>query len=202
MRYDMLWTAVAVAVILGGSGAARADFIVNGGFETGNFSYWTHTSDGGDAVSPSSLAVHSGQFGAVLQPRGGANGLSQVVTGLIPGNLYTVSFWLSNLSNTGSGSFSAIVSSGGHPLVSVAIPRSTPAFPYTEFSHDFVATSPTATVSLSYQTAPGQWLLDDVSLTAAPSTSVMPAPPSAVGLLSGLVAMGIVQRRRRRGSSR
>jgi len=66
----------------------------NGGFETGDFTFWSTSGNFQDSfVTGSSPYVHSGGFGAQLGPIGSLGYLSQSV-GTVPGQLYVISFWL------------------------------------------------------------------------------------------------------------
>ncbi len=72
--------------------------VVNGGFETGNFSGWSTSGNFGDGqtfVTTEPIFVHSGQYGAELGPAGSLGYLSQNLPTL-PGQLYALSLWLDN----------------------------------------------------------------------------------------------------------
>ncbi len=75
--------------------------VLNGGFEMGNFSFWTMSGNLNSVyglVTSNSLYVHSGQYGAQLGPVGSPGYLSQTLTTSI-GQWYLISLWL----NTPSG---------------------------------------------------------------------------------------------------
>src|SRR5689334_18970366 len=76
------------------SGAARADLVVNGGFETGDFTGWTLTGNSG-FISITNNA-HSGSFAASFGAVGSPTFLSQTLT-TTSGTTYTISYWLTNL---------------------------------------------------------------------------------------------------------
>jgi hypothetical protein len=66
----------------------------NGGFETGDFTFWSTSGNFQDSyVTSGSPYVHSGTFGAELGPIGSLGYLSQSVA-TMPGNLYVISCWL------------------------------------------------------------------------------------------------------------
>ena len=66
----------------------------NGGFETGDFTGWSGSGNFTDcAVSSSTPAVNSGQYGALLGPAGSPGFLSQTVP-TVPGQTYLLSLWL------------------------------------------------------------------------------------------------------------
>jgi hypothetical protein len=87
----------AVAVLVMGVGAARADF-VNPGFETGDFSGWTLTGNSGFSSIVTS-PVQPGNFAASFGPVGSLTFLSQTVSDTA-GITYTVGGWLRNNGGT------------------------------------------------------------------------------------------------------
>ena len=71
-----------------------AQEVQNGGFETGNFSFWTESGNFTDcAVGGSSPAVYSGNYGALLGPAGTLGYLSQSLP-TVAGQPYLLSLWL------------------------------------------------------------------------------------------------------------
>ena len=64
----------------------------NGGFETGDFSYWILSGNTADTEVNTTFA-HSGQFGAALGPVGSLGYLSQSIP-TVPGWWYRLSLWL------------------------------------------------------------------------------------------------------------
>jgi subtilase family serine protease len=71
--------------------------VQNGGFETGDFSFWTLTDNGGpDFVdNGSEISPHSGDYVAALGQADSVAHLSQTLQ-TIPGQSYLLSFWLIN----------------------------------------------------------------------------------------------------------
>jgi len=68
--------------------------VQNGGFETGNFNYWSESGNFTDcAVSGSVPAVYSGNYGALLGPVGTLGYLSQSLP-TAAGQAYVLSLWL------------------------------------------------------------------------------------------------------------
>jgi hypothetical protein len=81
--------------------------VQNGGFETGDFSFWTATGDFSYcAVSTSPLYAHSGRYGASLGPPGALSYLSQTLP-TTPGQLYLLSLWLDSPDGLMPNEFSA-----------------------------------------------------------------------------------------------
>src|SRR5436190_16371503 len=90
---SVLAASVALA-FFGFLASANANLVVNGGFETGDFSGWTLT---GNTVfsgveCPGSALVFEGNCDAFFGPTGSTGGITQTLTGLTVGALYTESF--------------------------------------------------------------------------------------------------------------
>jgi len=80
--------------------------VQNGGFETGDFSFWTLSGNTSDtSVVTGSDYVHSGQYGAELGPSGSLGWLSQTLP-TSPAQLYQVSLWLDSPDGEGPNEFS------------------------------------------------------------------------------------------------
>jgi hypothetical protein len=76
--------------------------IQNGGFEAGNFSFWTTSGNFAScSVVSSPTYIHSGNFGAQLGPSGSLGFLSQSVP-TIPGQFYLISCWVNSDGETPS----------------------------------------------------------------------------------------------------
>ena len=186
--------ASATAVLLFASTAAGAA-IINGGFETGNFSGWTQFGDtsftgvvdvsGTTPGNPS--PVESGTFAASFGPAT-PGGIFQSVT-TTPGTTYTVLFGLQaerdvlGVATPNSFAFSW----AGTPRLSLV---NSPAFAYHDFSFNLLATAATTDLRFTFTNAPAFWDLDNVSVTAA-------VPEPATLALLGLGALAAVFNRRR-----
>jgi hypothetical protein len=182
------WVAGGLAVAaLFAATAVHAD-IVNGGFETGDFTGWTQFGNT-EFTSVDNQSPHSGTYGAYFGPTtvgGGVGGISQVVT-TTPGNVYHVFFWLQNeadvLGATSPNSFQ--FSWGGAPAMTLT---DAAAFGYTEYAFDLLATTASTELKFTFGHDPALWDLDDVTIPE-------PGTLALVGLAGGLAAM--LGRRRR-----
>jgi hypothetical protein len=176
-----------VAAVLLAAGAAQANLVTNGGFETGDFSGWTVSSDpvfdGVDTGAP-----HDGSYAAFFGNPGTSTIKQTIAT--VAGSYYKVSFWLQLESdvtgvaapNAFSYDFGSYTGQGS--LVNAA------AFGYTEFDAIFTASGPTTDLAFHFSDAPAFWDLDSVSVT-------LPEPGS-IALLAAAGLAGILACHRRR----
>jgi hypothetical protein len=185
----------ACALLLCGAGQARANLIVNGGFETGDFTGWTLTGNPGFISIVSGGLQHSGNFAASFGAVGSPTNLSQTQNiATIAGHTYTLDFWLRN---DGGPENHFTASFDGVTVVKL---DNSSAFGYTEFTFsNLVATSNSTAVSFSFQQNPSFWRFDDVSVEDnTPPAVPEPASLALFGIGSaGIVGYGWRQRRRR-----
>jgi|GEM_PF-5538115 len=186
MRFFILNSSV-LALLLCGLSQANAG-IINGGFETGDFSGWTT----GPISYPESIVtgpVNSGTFAAQIAGYSFApDTLSQTVSDTA-GQSYVLDFWL--FVADGSPTTSLTVDWGNSQIFSETnIP---PFNVYQEFSFNVVGTG-SDTLVFTCANDPSFTYLDDVSLTA-----VVPEPSTFVmwSLLAG--AIGITWLKQRNG---
>src|SRR5215212_3343307 len=163
----------AAILILNASVCISAELVVNGGFETGNFSGWTTTAaPSGSNFGVTNSQQHSGSFAAFF----GATQLfpdtirQSIPT--IPGALYQVSFWLKN---GGSPPNEFRVDFGGNTLIDSAVQPpfayQQEIFPTIDLSqgdsadmHYTVAQSTSTLLEIRSHHSPSFWRLDDVSV--------------------------------------
>jgi hypothetical protein len=142
--------------------------LVNGDFETGDFTGWTQSGNPGfTSVQSSVIASHGGTHYALLGPVGSEGFLAQTFT-TTPGNPYTLNYWLASEGGTPN-SFHAMID--GVDL-SGSVITDGPAMPYTQFTFTFTAANPTTELKVGFQHDPTFWHLDDVSVDAG--TYVVP----------------------------
>ena len=167
------------------------DLIVNGGFETGNFTGWTRGGDYHltDVTFSVPLETHTGTGAAVLGTDLGtaaiAGSLGQSISPS-PGETYTFSFWLRN--NDGAAEFHAYWN--GTELLSL---HPDGAFVWTPYSFTVVGPATFSDPTLFvFKNSTDFLYLDDVSLTAVPEPAAL-----AGAAVMGLSAISFVIRRRR-----
>ena len=174
--------------VLFSAGPARAEFITNGGFETGNFDGWTRsggflgTIDTGVASSggPGIGHSHTGDYYAYLGPIT-LGFLSQTFTDSKPGESLTITMYLA--SNGHHHNEFEVIFDGKTLYEKTNISKQG----YTELSFT-VTSQATNTLQLGFEDFFGYLSLDDVSVTPAFSPDGAfgaPAPSSALLLATG-----------------
>ncbi len=183
-------TCTVLGFLLGAIVAPAAELVVNGGFETGDFTGWNVTGNTTHVfVSPG--FAYDGNYGAGLGPVGSDGYLSQILP-TIGGEPYTLSFAFENTDGTGPNDFGVL---WGGVLVPGSSYVDAAAFPGTVVSFNLTAPGPSTELMFYYRNDPGYWGLDDVSVQGA---SAVPEPATAAVAGLGLFAIGLVGARRRR----
>ena len=180
MRRIFQLFAVAAIIGLACNDRASAEFIVNGGFETGDFAGWTLS---GNTSDPTTFGVdsstpHSGNFAAYFGPQGSPILLTQAVK-TSPGVSYLLRFFLNN-EDGGSNEFSVVFGS-----TTLQDSVNLPVFSYQLISYTVTATAATTNLTFGFRNEFAFFNLDDVSLV-----SPVPEPASLAGLAVGLVLAG------------
>jgi len=213
--------AVAVAgLLLGVSGAASAadcalvanNLITNCGFEASPTDFTGWTLSGTDTTYPQGAqyygieqqdpfpvatggtAPDGGQNQAFVSDPYNVLTLSQAVATTV-GFSYTVSFAVAEFDPNSpydtSFTNSLNATFGGSTLVTVT---NSPDFAYETYSFDVAATSASSTFSLAMTDLTGEWLVDDVAVTA--DVAAVPETSTTVLMGAGLLALGLAARRK------
>jgi hypothetical protein len=141
--------------------------LVNGGFETGDFTGWGG-SKAGASVTTNPLYVHSGRYGAELGPYGGLGYLSQAVP-TVAGSNYWVSLWLDNPSGGTPNEFQVMWN--GTVLYDGL---NLPAVGWTNLQFVVTATSGSDILQLGFRQDPSYLGLDDVSVILTNLHPILP----------------------------
>src|SRR6266700_381198 len=169
------------------TGTPGGCIVVNGGFETGDFTGWTQFGDTSftavDISSPGGTPPHSGSFLAYFGPFADG-GIMQTLTG--PAGMYTVDFWLA--ADGGDGGDYINVTLGGGTIYTA--PGSG--------SFGFTHITGTATVGANpvlefhFVNVPSYWDLDDVCVTTGGGGSPTPTPTASPGgcVINGSIDTG------------
>ena len=169
------------------TGAARADFVANGNFETGNFSGWDLLGDSDGAF----VSGSPGSFAAALTTSTANVQLNQTLA-LVSGQSYSIDFSVAGDGATPN-TFTAIL--GGTTLVaSTTIPG--PPTTFANYHFTYIATSASTLLSFTVRDDPGYVYVTNVSVNA----NAVPEPSTIV--LLGLGGVALVGRRHLRKANR
>jgi hypothetical protein len=184
VRWSLLLASLSAVTFL----PARADQLVNGGFETGDFTGYTTSNLSFTDVVTSGFAgytPHSGSFFAALGNVGSQGIISQTFSDTA-GAQYDFSFFLA--SNGSPNTFSASIDG-----TTVLGPSNIATQGYTLYSFLFTGTG-SDTISFSERDDSDYLALDDVSVTA--TVSAVPEPSGLVLVATGIAGLVTAFRRR------
>jgi Carbohydrate binding domain/PEP-CTERM motif len=190
--FNRLLTAVFSAGLLAAAtGAASANIVVNGGFETGDLSGYDASSCGCD-VTNSSAFVHSGNYGLSFFGAGHDYLLSQTLA-TSSGTTYTIDFFAKFL---GGSPNDISVTFGGVQVLDL-VNQATSSV-WQEYSVTGMATSSSTVLTFGLRQDPSASALDDISVNAI--TTATPEPSSWAMMILGFAGIGAMTYRRRKSA--
>ena len=167
-----------VGTITNDDGAATANLVVNGGFESGDFSGWTlsgNSSGNQIYIAPTDFPgeVHTGSYSAGLGSMNRTDGILTQNIATTAGQHYTLSFWIES-DNNGSTPINHFAAEwNGQTLMAVT---DAPNSGYQLYTFDVVGINGNSVLEFDGYNSPDAWRLDDVTLTAVGATP----PPAAI----------------------
>jgi hypothetical protein len=177
----MAFTALTLSV---GANAAPVNLVTNGGFESGDLSGWSCTTN---AIGSCGIGDNPNTGGSNFQGYDNTDfgTLSQAIA-TVGGESYNFSFFSNN----------AFFSQGNilrYQIGSDPIADVTRTDTYAQTSTSFLATGTSTDISFLFETntATGSWEIDDVSVVSA-----VPLPAAAWLFGSALLGLGVVKRRK------
>ena len=140
--------------------------VLNGGFETGDFSYWIPSGNmAGCEVTNLAEHVHSGSYGAGLGSVGSLGYLSQNLP-TVAGQSYLLSFWLHSPGDTPN---EFLVSWNGSTLFDQT---NVPAVLWTNLQFLVQATGSSSALEFGFRDDPTALGLDDISVMAVAASNI------------------------------
>jgi hypothetical protein len=151
--------------------------VLNGGFETGDFSYWTPIGDFTFcSVTGNGTYVHSGSYGAEMGPANTLSYLAQTIL-TTPGQLYLLSFWVISPDGLTPNEFTAAWN--GSTIVDQV---NLGAIGWTNMHYFVSATAANTVIEFGFRDDPSYLGFDDVSVTPVATPSFQSIAKSSTNL--------------------
>ncbi len=182
----MKMTTVAFVLACTATVPASANLVVNGSFETGDFTGWTQVNDTGfTGVDCSGVIATDGACGAFFGPLDpGGGGIVQTIN-TTAGGVYNLTFDLQN-DGPPPNAF-GLFWDGGFQFINF----DEPPFPYQSFAVQLTASGTATDLGFIFYHEPSFWDLDNIELLAA-----VPEPASWAMMIAGFGLVGSAMRRR------
>jgi hypothetical protein len=186
MFKKMIVVAVMALLAISAQVGTASAALVNGGFETGDFTGWSVDSVNNWATVINSGSQYAGNYETQLGTYGTSGTLSQAFT-TTAGQSYVVSFWLANDSKDTTNVFQALWNNQVQTLNPVL--DATQASQYTQYQFNATAADAASTLAFNFLNDSSVFHLDNVDVTPTPI-------PAAFWLLgSGLAGLAGYRRR-------
>lgn len=166
---------IVLACSVGFGSPVEADFLVNGGFETGSFSGWTLNGNTDFNFVQSGFS-HSGNYAAWFGEPGALGTLSQSFN-TTPGGIYSLSFWFAGFGDDPS---AFIATANSVVLLDLINPEYD--LDYQFYTFQFQADTPRSTISFAFRDDFYYVNLDDVSIAFVGTAVPEPAALTAFGI--------------------
>jgi len=180
----------AVCLSLAAAAPARANLILNSGFESGDFTSWTTTSSPSGSFFFVAGHAHSGSSAAWFGGLGRTDDRVSETFDTVAGQEYVLDFWLGHGLTDRQNDFN--VSWGTTTLLHLV---NAPKFGYRHYSFTETAVGSSTTLTFGGRDMLDYFFLDDISVTAAPIPTPEPASVALVG--AGIVLLARRCRSRR-----